>query len=141
MVAYYHCQIWNAAEPAHALAVNESTGCRYLDLMRGVFMVWQLPTWFENLGKCQVGAPKVYSGLLHALLGVPNQHDFEHHPKPRGKATRSGKSSGRCDPTTPITGPPTTERKMILRSSRTARRMQARGCAHAHPVHSHRPRR
>ena len=47
-------------------------------------MVRQLPPWFENLGKPQVKAPQVYvrdSGLLHALLGIPNQRDLEHHPK------------------------------------------------------------
>jgi predicted AAA+ superfamily ATPase len=84
MVAHYHGQIWNAAELARALAVNESTVRRYLDLMTGVFMVRQLPAWFENLGKRQVKAPKVYirdSGLLHALLGVANRRDLEHHPK------------------------------------------------------------
>ena len=84
MVAHYHGQIWNAAELARALAVNESTVRRYLDLLTGVFMVRQLPPWFENLGKRQVKAPKVYvrdSGLLHALLGIPNQRDLEHHPK------------------------------------------------------------
>jgi hypothetical protein len=57
---------------------------RYLDLMTGVFMVRQLPPWFENLGKRQVKAPKVYvrdSGLLHALLGLGTQRDLEHHPK------------------------------------------------------------
>ena len=84
MVAHYHGQIWNAAELARALAVNESTVRRYLDLMTGVFMVRQLPPWFENLGKRQVKAPKVYvrdTGLLHALLGITNQRDLEHHPK------------------------------------------------------------
>jgi hypothetical protein len=84
MVAHYHGQIWNAAELARALAVNESTVRRYLDLMTGVYMVRQLPPWFENLGKRQVKAPKVYvrdSGLLHTLLGIANQRDLEHHPK------------------------------------------------------------
>jgi predicted AAA+ superfamily ATPase len=84
MVAHYHGQIWNAAELARSLAVNESTVRRYLDLMTGVFMVRQLPPWFENLGKRQVKAPKIYvrdSGLLHTLLGVTSQHDLEHHPK------------------------------------------------------------
>ena len=84
MLAHYHGQIWNAAELARALAVNESTVRRYLDLMTGVFMVRQLPPWFENLGKRQVKAPKVYlrdSGLLHTLLGIANQRDLEHHPK------------------------------------------------------------
>ncbi len=84
MVAHYHGQIWNAAELARALALNESTVRRYLDLMSGVFMVRQLPPWFENLGKRQVKAPKVYvrdSGLLHALLGIGNRRDLEYHPK------------------------------------------------------------
>ena len=84
MVAHYHGQIWNAAELARALAVNESTVRRYLDLMTGVFMVRQLPPWYENLGKRQVKAPKVYvrdTGLLHALLGITNQRDLEVHPK------------------------------------------------------------
>lgn len=84
MMAHYHAQTWNAAELARALAVNESTVRRYLDLMTGVFMVRQLPPWFENLGKRQVKAPKVYvrdSGLLHSLLGITNQRDLENHPK------------------------------------------------------------
>jgi predicted AAA+ superfamily ATPase len=84
MVAHYHGQIWNAAELARALAVNESTVRRYLDLMTGVFMIRQLPPWFEKLGKRQVKAPKVYirdSGLLHALLGIGTARDLELHPK------------------------------------------------------------
>jgi hypothetical protein len=84
MLAHYHGQIWNAAELARALAVNEATVRRYLDLLTGVFMVRQLHPWHENLGKRQVKAPKVYlrdSGLLHALLGIANQRDLEYHPK------------------------------------------------------------
>jgi uncharacterized protein len=84
MLAHYHAQIWNAAELARALAVNESTVRHYLDLLTGVFMVRQLPPWFENLGKRQVKAPKVYlrdTGLLHALLGIANRRDLEYHPK------------------------------------------------------------
>jgi predicted AAA+ superfamily ATPase len=84
MLAHYHAQTWNAAELARALAVNESTVRRYLDLLTGVFMLRQLPPWFENLGKRQVKAPKVFvrdSGLLHALLGITNRRDLESHPK------------------------------------------------------------
>jgi len=84
MVAHYHGQIWNVAELARAMAVGETTVRRYLDLMTGVFMVRQLPPWFENLGKRQVKAPKVYvrdTGLLHALLGIANRRDLEYHPK------------------------------------------------------------
>jgi hypothetical protein len=47
-------------------------------------MLRQLPPWFENLGKRQVKAPKVFvrdSGLLHSLLGITNRRDLELHPK------------------------------------------------------------
>lgn len=39
---------------------------------------------FENLGKRQVKAAKVYvrdSGPLHALLGISSRRELEHHPK------------------------------------------------------------
>jgi len=38
-------------------------------------MIRQLQPWYENIGKRQVKAPKVYlrdSGLLHALLHLPD---------------------------------------------------------------------
>jgi uncharacterized protein len=84
MLAHYHGQTWNGAELARALAVSETTVRRYLDLLTGVFMVRQLQPWFENLGKRQVKAPKVYvrdSGLMHGLLGVGTRRDLEYHPK------------------------------------------------------------
>ena len=84
MVAHYHGNIWNAAEPARSLGVSEPTVRRYLDLLTGVFLVRQLPPWHENLGKRQVKAPKVYvrdCGLLHALLGVRTDAELLHHPK------------------------------------------------------------
>lgn len=84
MVAHYHGQIWNAAELACALGVNESATRRYIDLLADLFMVRQLEPWHANLKKRQVKAPKVYlrdSGLLHYLLGIHNlKHLFE-HPK------------------------------------------------------------
>jgi predicted AAA+ superfamily ATPase len=84
MLAHYHAQTWNGAELARALAVSEPTVRRYLDLLTGVFMLRQLPPWFENLGKRQVKSPKVFvrdSGLLHALLGIATHRDLEGHPK------------------------------------------------------------
>ncbi len=84
MVAHYHGQVWNSAEIGRALAINETTVRRYLDLMTDVFMVRQVRPWFENLDKRQVKAPKVYvrdTGLLHALLNISSQRDLESHPK------------------------------------------------------------
>ncbi len=84
MLAHYHAQRWNAAEPARSLGVNESTVRRYLDLLDGVFMVRQLQPWYENLKKRQIKSPKIYirdSGLLHTLLGIRSQKELLEHPK------------------------------------------------------------
>ena len=84
MLAHYHAQIWNAAEPARSLGVAETTARRYLDLLSGLFMARQLAPWHENLGKRQVKAPKVYvrdSGLLHQLLGITTEKELLAHPK------------------------------------------------------------
>jgi len=84
MVSHYHGQIWNAAELARSLGVNESTTRRYLDLLESVFMVHQIKPWHANLKKRQVKSPKVYlrdSGLLHQLLGIRSFKDLLNHPK------------------------------------------------------------
>jgi predicted AAA+ superfamily ATPase len=84
MLAHYHGQIWNAADPARSLGVSEPTVRRYLDLLTGLFMVRQLPPWHENLKKRQVRAPKIYlrdSGLMHALLGIGTEQGLLAHPK------------------------------------------------------------
>jgi len=83
MLAHYHGQLWNAAEPARSLGVSEPTVRRYLDVLTQTFMVRQLQPWHQNLGKRQVKAPKIYfrdSGLLHALLGLPDRDALLHHP-------------------------------------------------------------
>ena len=84
MLAHYHGQIWNAAEPARAMGVSESTIRRYLNLLTDAFMVRQLQPWHANVRKRQVKAPKVYirdSGLLHQLLGIRNDKELQTHPK------------------------------------------------------------
>lgn len=84
MVAHYHGQIWNAAEPARSLGIGETSVRRYLDLLSDLYLVRQLPAWHANLKKRQVKAPKVYvqdSGLLHQLLGIGDAGELERHPK------------------------------------------------------------
>jgi predicted AAA+ superfamily ATPase len=84
MIAHYHGQTWNAAEFGRALGSDEKTARRYLDLLAGAFMVRVLPPWFENLGKRQVKAPKIYvrdPGLLHALHGLGDRQALLGHPK------------------------------------------------------------
>jgi predicted AAA+ superfamily ATPase len=84
MLAHYHAQRWNGAELARAFGVSASAVRNYLDILTGSLVVRQLQPWFENIGKRQVKAPRVYladTGLLHALLGMEDQEALEGHPK------------------------------------------------------------
>jgi predicted AAA+ superfamily ATPase len=84
MLAHYHGQVWNASELARAFGVGHTTVQRYLDVLTETFMIRQLQSWYENIGKRQVKAPKIYirdSGLLHALLGLGSAREIETHPK------------------------------------------------------------
>lgn len=84
VLAHYHGQIWNAAEAARTLNINESTARRYLDLLQDLFMARQLQPWFTNIGKRQVKSPKIYfrdTGLLHYLLGIKSADELNLHPK------------------------------------------------------------
>ena len=84
MVAHYHGQTWNASAIGRSLGVSDVTTRRYLDALTGSYMIRQLLPWYENTGKRQVKAPKVYirdSGVLHALLGLGTLRDLLGHPK------------------------------------------------------------
>ncbi|MDD5676308.1 MAG: ATP-binding protein [Chitinivibrionales bacterium] len=84
MLAHYHGQIWNAAEPARSLGLGESSVRRYLDVLSDIFMVRQLQPWHANIKKRQVKSPKIYfrdSGLLHQLLGIATAQDLLVNPK------------------------------------------------------------
>lgn len=84
MLAHYHGQIWNASELSRSLGESHTTIKRHADLLAGALIIRELQPFFENLGKRQVKAPKMFvrdSGLLHALLGVPSFRALEGHPK------------------------------------------------------------
>jgi predicted AAA+ superfamily ATPase len=84
MLAHYHGQTWNASELARSMGLSDKTVRSYLDILTGTFMVRQLQPWYENIGKRQVKAPKIYlqdSGVLHSLLSVSGYHDLLSHPR------------------------------------------------------------
>lgn len=85
MVAHCSGQLWSGAELARAFGVSEPTVRHYLDILAATCMVRVLPPWFENVGKRQVKAPKIYladSGLLHALLDIgPDREALLGHPR------------------------------------------------------------
>jgi hypothetical protein len=84
MMAHYHGQTWNGSEIGGALGVSHHATRHYLDVLTGAYMVRQIQPWFENVGKRLVKSPKVYirdSGLLHHLLGLPDEDALLSHPK------------------------------------------------------------
>ncbi len=84
MLAHYHSNVWNAAEPARSMGMSQPTVRHYLDLLTDLFIVRQIAPWHENLKKRQVKASKVYfrdSGVLHQLIGIRTDRDLLSHPK------------------------------------------------------------
>lgn len=83
MLTHWHGNIFNASEFARSLDVSSPTIKRYLDILEGAFMVRVLQPWYANIRKRQVKSPKVYcrdSGLMHALLGLPDEAGLLAHP-------------------------------------------------------------
>lgn len=84
MVAHHHGQYLNASELGRSLGETHKTVLRHLDMLAAAFMVRLLPPWHVNLGKRLVKRPKLFvrdSGLLHSLLGIPEEQTLLGHPK------------------------------------------------------------
>jgi predicted AAA+ superfamily ATPase len=84
MVAHHHGSVWNASEIGGSLGLAHTSVRRHLDILAGAMMVRVLEPWFQNLAKRQIKSPKIYlrdTGLLHALLGIPDFGALESHPK------------------------------------------------------------
>jgi predicted AAA+ superfamily ATPase len=83
MLAHLQGSLFNAANLARALAVDGKTVARYLDLMVDLMLVRRLQPYQANISKRLVKSPKVYvrdSGIVHALLQVPNYDALLGHP-------------------------------------------------------------
>lgn len=76
MLAALHGQAWNASQVGQSLGLSYPTVNGYLDYLVGAFLIRRLPPYPANIHKRLVKTPKVYwrdSGLLHALLNVPDE--------------------------------------------------------------------
>lgn len=83
MFAHNQGGLLNAAQLGRGLGVGGITVSRYLDLMVDLLLVRRLPPLLTNVGKRLVRSPKVYvrdSGVLHALLGLPDKDALLGHP-------------------------------------------------------------
>lgn len=84
MLAHSHGQLWNASDIGRSMGLADTTVRGYLDKMSDGFVMRQLQPWYENLGKRQVRAPKVFvrdTGLLHALLDIRTARQLDLHPR------------------------------------------------------------
>ena len=83
MLAYNHGQLRDKAELAKDLQMDVRTVGRYLDVFAGAYLIRVLPAFYANLGKRLIKTPKIFlrdSGLLHALLRIPDRQDWSAHP-------------------------------------------------------------
>lgn len=77
-------RILNYAETARALAVSQPTARDYFDIAHGTFIWRRLPAFGRNSIKRLVRHPRGYlrdSGLLHALLRIPDLEALLSHPQ------------------------------------------------------------
>lgn len=83
MLAAAHGQLWNASRIGQSLGLSYHTVNSYLDFLVGAFLIRRLLPFEANLGKRLVRSPKLYwrdSGLLHALLNVPDAQTLLNQP-------------------------------------------------------------
>ncbi|WP_005034798.1 ATP-binding protein [Holophaga foetida] len=83
MLAHHQGGILNSAQFARNLGVDVKTAVGYLDLLVDLLLVRRLAPWHGTIGKRLVKSPKVYvrdSGLVHALLGIPDVEGLLAHP-------------------------------------------------------------
>jgi len=83
MLAAVHGQTWNASQIGQSLGLSYQTINTYLDYLEGAFLIRRLAPYQANLRKRLVKRPRVYwrdSGLLHALLNVPDRETLLAQP-------------------------------------------------------------
>lgn len=83
MLAHQQGGLLNVAQLAGNLGIDVKTTNRYLDLLVDLFLVRRLLPWHANIGKRMVKSPKIFvrdSGLVHALLGIPDKETLLAHP-------------------------------------------------------------
>lgn len=79
LLAHHHGQYWSHSEIAGLIGVNTRTVQRYVELFKGMYLVRELPPYFENIGKRLRKAPKLYirdTGLLHAALNIRDRAEL-----------------------------------------------------------------
>lgn len=83
MLAHATGGLFNPSRLAENLSVSGPTVTRYVDLLVDLGLVRRLEPWHVNIGRRVSKSPKVHvrdSGLVHALLDIPDLHALLGHP-------------------------------------------------------------
>lgn len=83
MLAHGHGQLWNASGIAASLGLSSPTTAHYLSVLEETFLIRRLQPYQANLKKRLLKSAKIYfrdSGLLHALLRLPDLEALRGHP-------------------------------------------------------------
>ncbi|MFT3741688.1 MAG: ATP-binding protein [Gammaproteobacteria bacterium] len=83
MLAHHQATLLNASSLAASLSISAPTVTSYISLLVDLLLVRRLNPFFININKRLVKAPKIYvrdSGLVHALLGIPDLLQLSGHP-------------------------------------------------------------
>lgn len=84
LLAHGHGQFWKHAEAGRDIGVTYHTVQKYIEILKGAFIVRELQPYHVNIRKRVRKAPRLYfrdSGLLHALLPVRENYQLQQHPK------------------------------------------------------------
>ena len=84
MLSHYHGQVLNFSELGRAFGISDMTVRKYVDILKGTFMVRLLQPWYTNVGKRLIKSPKLYirdSGLFHTLQEIETRAQLHSHPK------------------------------------------------------------
>ena len=77
-------RVVNYADAARALAASQATARDYFEIAHGTFIWRQIPAFSRDVMKRVVKHPRGYlrdSGLLHALLRIPDENALLSHPQ------------------------------------------------------------
>jgi uncharacterized protein len=83
MLAHGLGSLLNASRVAAGLSVKAPTNACDIDLLADLLIVRDLPPYHASMSKRLVKSPKTYvreSGILHALLGIPDHNALAGHP-------------------------------------------------------------
>ena len=83
IISHKHGQYWNHSEAAGIIGVSYKTIQRHVEILKGAYILRELPPYHANIQKRLRKAPRIYlrdSGLLHALLMIPNHIKLSSHP-------------------------------------------------------------